>query len=904
MKTKKNTSLNPFPYKVQITSLKDVAPADAKVCVMNILGNESRRVTPKTHEFSKGNVVAGVQYGRPGKVETALGDIPVYSRVAEVVRHHKFDTGVVYLPPAAVFYAVTELCHYNKNLKKIVIVTEKISVKDQRLIRAVCQASNIDVFGANTLGIGDSWNQVRIGGALGGDHPEETLIKGSVAIHSNSGNFTNTIAEYLKTEGFGTTTLVSSGKDVIIQFAVAEFLWAAQNDDRTKAVVLYVEPGGYYEKQALGWIKDGTIKFDKPIIACVTGRWKSSLTRAVGHAGALAGDNDDAISKETWFDDYFGAEAFDPDRPVVTKKGVRVTSIQHIPQAMKYVFKAIGGKPDFKPSGNLELKPWFGNDFGLQLPLELKIPVVDAISPYREEIEALKKQVGAMPVRQNMRNKSSVSRINEKTNIAELHGRPIVDLIEHSYEELIVYTLLKKVPRECDVPLVNFILNYLSVPQEADYRLLEQVRKNKATPNAEFAALTSILGDHPDFELAAQYMKFFIDFIVETGLRGYDDPVNVKMFEKKMKVFKGKSRTNNEQFVTTFLDIIKNSPNPGNILNTLAKVIEKAEMERPDIFIITAVLFHLALPELILKKITKQNVIDLYTYFAVIARLTSAANMKGINLSFIGKLKKFEGLQGSFSRSAFIYTFGYEPDDKELLEFNTLLALTLTNGAGTLSAKGAKESVSARNHISMTYTGFLSNTGLAHGGSGFEAVEYLMESFEKYSKRADIQKLDGVKIKKLAVDAAVRYKAYKDEQKAKGARNYKRIPCINHPVFKGKPINIDPREDFIYRKFKTDGIGNVFWDFYHDLVTALHDEGVTPNVYCVNIDAVIAVISLKLMWKSIVKGDMPEDQMQRIGFIIFLLGRMVGVSAEIIDHRDRGQDMDCRTPVGELEFVI
>lgn len=51
----------------------------------------------------------------------------------------------------------------------------------------------------------DSWNRVRVGGALGGDHPEEVLLKGSIAIFSNSGGFSTTIAQYLSTEGWGTT---------------------------------------------------------------------------------------------------------------------------------------------------------------------------------------------------------------------------------------------------------------------------------------------------------------------------------------------------------------------------------------------------------------------------------------------------------------------------------------------------------------------------------------------------------------------------------------------------------------------------------------------------------------------------------------------------------------------------
>ncbi|HHB78318.1 MAG TPA: CoA-binding protein, partial [Saprospiraceae bacterium] len=323
MKSKNNT---PFKYYVGIRSLEDIASKDDRIVVMNILGNESRKVTPVSHVFSGKNVVAGVQYGRPGTMKTDAGPIPVYSRLAEVVEKHEFNTGVIYLPPAAVYYAVAEMCHYNDNLEKLVIVTEKLSVKDQRLIRAVAQINKVDVFGANSLGVADAWNRVRIGGGLGGDRPDELLLKGSIALHSNSGNFSTTITEYLKTQGFGTSTVVSSGKDKIIQFAVAEFLYAAENDARTKAVVLYVEPGGYYEKQALDWIQEGRIKFTKPIVVLVTGRWKAKLTRAVGHAGALAGSDDGAIAKEKWFDKYVRKKAFDPDKhKKVSKKGVRVS---------------------------------------------------------------------------------------------------------------------------------------------------------------------------------------------------------------------------------------------------------------------------------------------------------------------------------------------------------------------------------------------------------------------------------------------------------------------------------------------------------------------------------------------------------------------------------------------------
>ena len=83
--------------------------------------------------------------------------------------------------------------------------------------------------------------------------------------------------------------------------------------------MLYCEPGGYYELDA---------EFTKPVVACVVGRWKSKLTRAVGHAGAMSGGGDDAASKERWFMDKFGVDAlFTPERPVCSAKGAVVTNI-------------------------------------------------------------------------------------------------------------------------------------------------------------------------------------------------------------------------------------------------------------------------------------------------------------------------------------------------------------------------------------------------------------------------------------------------------------------------------------------------------------------------------------------------------------------------------------------------
>ncbi|MGB5813059.1 MAG: hypothetical protein WBG86_21175, partial [Polyangiales bacterium] len=168
-KLKKQT----FPYFIGIRSLDSIATRDDRVCVLNILGNESRSVTPTSHAYSGGNVVFGTAPGRGGEtLATPIGDVPVFDSVRDGLdAGHDFNTGVVYLPPAAVRHGVYELVRLNPQLQKIVIITEKVPVSDARAIRAIALQHEVDVFGANCLGVADSHHRVRIGGALGGLNP-------------------------------------------------------------------------------------------------------------------------------------------------------------------------------------------------------------------------------------------------------------------------------------------------------------------------------------------------------------------------------------------------------------------------------------------------------------------------------------------------------------------------------------------------------------------------------------------------------------------------------------------------------------------------------------------------------------------------------------------------------------
>jgi citrate synthase len=129
------------------------------------------------------------------------------------------------------------------------------------------------------------------------------------------------------------------------------------------------------------------------------------------------------------------------------------------------------------------------------------------------------------------------------------------------------------------------------------------------------------------------------------------------------------------------------------------------------------------------------------------------------------------------------------------------------------------------------------------------------------------------------------------------------IPCINHPVFKDRAVNIDPREEYVRKLMEGRGEHNVFHDFYRTLVQTLFDEGVTRNVFCVNVDAVIATLLLKVLWEPYRAGRLANRELETAAFTVFLYARMIGCAAEIDDHTNRGRNMDTRTAASQCRFV-
>jgi succinyl-CoA synthetase alpha subunit len=894
-----------FKYYVGISSLTQVASRDDRVCVLNILGGESSEVTPVSHAYSGGNVVCGTAPGKGGAVlETPVGNIPVYNNVREALAAgHRFNCGVVYLPPSAARDGVAELIRVNPDLRKIFIVTEKIAVHDAREIRAMGQQHGIDIFGANGLGAADSWNQVRIGGALGGDKPGDSLKPGSIAIFSNSGGFSTTIAQYLRMAGWGTTTVISSGKDVYIHYAAPEFAFALANDARSKAAVLYCEPGGYYEHDA---------NFTKPVVACVVGRWKSKLTRAVGHAGAMAGGHDDALAKERWFMEKFGVDGlFTPDRPVFSAKGAVVTNIAHIPAALTAVMRANATTTDFAPEGSLALKPWFGSDEGLDLPEALRLPVVEAVAPYNQQIALLNKQIGSVLPRQSMKDASGASQMDAKTQVSSLHGTSMLVAATLPLESNVALALVHDAGGENDRRLIApTIAAYVNLQGKPELAAAQASREAGNAPNAVLAAAAAIVGPKRQ-QAAREALRFIIERFHAAGLgmefgASLSDAFDI-----------GKVDANGQPGLTTDrpdmqAERLLAGVQAHGARSVFLRWLASLPGHPTEAAVLAAICATLAWGPLSRKRISRATAESFPWWLQLFGTLIGASadaqrhepgRFCGIDdVRLLGEL--------NLGEIAFAALLGTLPNPGDLFAFQTLVGLLLTNGPGAISAQGAKGAVSAdgpeqpeRVQLNKALLGFLTHTGYAHGGNGYEGIAYLCEQFAGSGLQDPSAREHGLDLPALARHAVQQYASYKADRKSAGSADIAKLPGVNHPVFKDKPVNYDPREVFIARLFEQRGEANVFHQFYRELVKELHAAGVSRNVYCVNVDAVIAALLLKMLWRPLQEGRIGTRELETAAFTIFLYPRMLGCAAEADDHLNRGRNMDTRTPASACSFV-
>jgi hypothetical protein len=328
--------------------------------------------------------------------------------------------------------------------------------------------------------------------------------------------------------------------------------------------------------------------------------------------------------------------------------------------------------------------------------------------------------------------------------------------------------------------------------------------------------------------------------------------------------------------------------------------------------VLAAIALTLAWGPLQRKRISRRTAVNLPWHLALYGTLIGA--------SIPGDLHTADGLCGvaddeilrgwTTTELAGLALTGRRPGETELFSYQVLLGLLLTNGPGTISAQGAKGAVSAdgpespeRVQINKAMVGFLTHTGFSHGGNGFEGIQFLLGQFQGVSLDDPASGGHGIDIRTMATSYAQAYRKEKAQRREALGDGARAIPGVNHPVFRGKSINTDPREAFVARLMQERHERNLFHDYYRAVVQALFDEGVTSNVFCVNVDGVIAAWLLKLLWQPYRAGEFGPEALESAAFTIFLLARMAGSAAEIEDHLNRGRNMDTRTPAADLKYI-
>jgi succinyl-CoA synthetase alpha subunit len=265
--------------------------ASTTFIVQGITGREAVNLTRECLDYGAGaKIVGGVTPGRLGR---DVHGVPVFDTVAQAVEHHggPIDGSVVTVPPAftkdAVFEAIAN------GVRLIVIVTERIPRADVAEMVELADAHGARIIGPNCLGIIVP-DVIKMGG-IGGParNARQAYSPGPVGVISRSGGMTTEMSSTLTAAGLGQSTAVSIGGDAIIGSTYAELMPLFEADPKTKAIVIYTEPGGRMEAQLAEYGPK------LPVVAFMAGRFMDEMPgMSFGHAGTIVEGKEDTATEK------------------------------------------------------------------------------------------------------------------------------------------------------------------------------------------------------------------------------------------------------------------------------------------------------------------------------------------------------------------------------------------------------------------------------------------------------------------------------------------------------------------------------------------------------------------------------------------------------------------------------
>jgi succinyl-CoA synthetase alpha subunit len=253
---------------------------DTKVLVQGATGKEGKRAIPQMLSY-RTKVLAGVT---PGKGGQNVENVPVFNTVEEALdKFPEINTSYVCVPKQAAKDAILEAI--NHQIPLINILTEHMPISDTAYVVASAKNQKVRIVGPSSIGI-ISPAKGKLG-SIGGGEPNFSFTPGNIGVISKSGGMASEIAYILKKDGFGQSTVVGMGGDMIVGSNFADLLELFEKDKETEGVVLFGEHGGTYEEEVAEFIK--AKKFTKPVVAFISGLFAEMLPhgQALGHAGAI-----------------------------------------------------------------------------------------------------------------------------------------------------------------------------------------------------------------------------------------------------------------------------------------------------------------------------------------------------------------------------------------------------------------------------------------------------------------------------------------------------------------------------------------------------------------------------------------------------------------------------------------
>lgn len=242
-----------------------------KVLCQGITGTQATFHVRRSLNYGT-QVVGGVTPGKGGEMHLGL---PVFNTVKEAKKETGANASVMYVPAPYVKSAVKEAVEAELDL--IVCIADGVPVKDMLEINHMLAGSQTKLIGPNTPGI------ITPGEARLGIFPENIHTPGCIGIVSRSSTLTYEAVIETAEAGFGQSTVLGLGDDMLIGVDFVEALKRFHEDDATKAVIVLGRLGGTFEEAGAEFYK--SLEHKKPVIAFVAGN-----AIPFGHKMGYAGD--------------------------------------------------------------------------------------------------------------------------------------------------------------------------------------------------------------------------------------------------------------------------------------------------------------------------------------------------------------------------------------------------------------------------------------------------------------------------------------------------------------------------------------------------------------------------------------------------------------------------------------